>query len=41
MPIMTTDLLAQEDFGIRQGYATAYAKKMVNAKLYSKGKVTH
>lgn len=40
MPIMTTDLLAQEDFGIRQGYATAYAKKMVNSKLYSKGKIT-
>lgn len=40
MPIMTTDLLAQEDFGIRQGYATAYAKKMVNAKLYSKGTIT-
>ena len=40
-PIMTTDLLAQEDFGIRQGYATSYAKKMVNAMLFSKGKITH
>lgn len=40
MPIMTTDLLAQEDFGVRQGYATAYAKQIVNAKLYSKGKIT-
>jgi hypothetical protein len=40
MPIMTTDLLAYENFNVAQGYATAYAKKMVNAKLYSAGTIT-
>lgn len=40
MPIMTTDLLAQADFSVSQGYATSYAKHMVNAKLYSAGKIT-
>ena len=40
MPIMTTDLLAYESFNVAQGFATAYAKKMVNAKLYSKGAIT-
>ena len=40
MPIMTTDLLAYENFNVAQGYATAYAKKLINGKLYSKGVVT-
>jgi hypothetical protein len=40
MPIMTTDLLAYENFNVAQGYATAYAKKMINGKLYSKGVIT-
>jgi len=40
MPIMTTDLLAYENFNVAQGYATAYAKKLINGKLYSKGTVT-
>lgn len=40
MPLMTTDLLAYENFNVAQGYATAYAKKMINAKLYSKGTIT-
>lgn len=40
MPLMTTDLLAYENFNVAQGYATAYAKKMINSKLYSKGTIT-
>jgi hypothetical protein len=40
MPIMTTDLLAHENFDVKQGYATAYAKKMVNPMLYCKGTIT-
>jgi hypothetical protein len=40
MPIMTTDLLAYENFNVAQGYATAYAKKMINSNLYSKGVIT-
>jgi hypothetical protein len=40
MPIMTTDLLAFDNFNVSQGFATAYAKKLINGKLYSKGTIT-
>lgn len=40
MSICTTDLLAYENFDVKQGYATAYAKKMVNSKMYCKGTIT-
>lgn len=40
MPIMTTDLLAYENFEVNQGYSTSYGKKLVNAKLYAKGLIT-
>ncbi len=40
MPIVTTDLIMLDDFVGRRGWATSYAKKMVNNKLYLKGKIT-
>lgn len=39
MPVLSTDLLTTADMVGQQGYATSYAKKMVNAKLYLKGKI--
>lgn len=40
MPIVTTDLVMLDDFVGRRGWATSYAKKMVNNKLYIKGRIT-
>ena len=40
LPIMTTNLLMMEDFVGRRGYATSYAKKMLQPQLYIKGTVT-
>jgi hypothetical protein len=40
MPILTTDLLMPADFKGQQGYATSYGKKMVNSKMYLRGKIT-
>lgn len=39
MPILTTDLLMPADFKGQQGYATSYGKKMVNSKMYLRGKI--
>ena len=39
MPILTTDLLMPADFRGQQGYATSYGKKMVNSKMYLRGKI--
>lgn len=39
MPILTTDILMPADFRGQQGYATSYGKKMVNAKMYLRGRV--
>lgn len=40
MPIISTDLLMLDDFAGRKGWATMYAKKMVNSKLYLQGFIT-
>ena len=40
MPILSTDLLMTDDFAGRKGWATMYAKKMVNNRLYLQGFVT-
>ena len=40
MPIVSTDLLMTDDFAGRKGWATMYAKKMVNNKMYLRGHVT-
>ena len=39
LPIMTTNLLMMEDFVGRRGYATSYAKKMLQPQLYIKGTI--
>lgn len=39
MPILTTDILMPADFRGQQGYATSYGKKMVNSKMYLRGKI--
>lgn len=38
-PVLTTDILMPADFKGQQGYATSYGKKMVNAKMYLRGKI--
>lgn len=40
MPILSTDLLMTDDFAGRKGWATMYAKKMVNNKMYLRGYIT-
>lgn len=40
MPIVSTDLLMTDDFAGRKGWATMYAKKMVNNKMYLRGHIT-
>lgn len=39
MPILTTDILMPADFRGQQGYATSYGKKMVNSKMYLRGRI--
>ena len=39
MPILSTDLLMPADFRGQQGYATSYGKKMLNGKMYLRGKI--
>lgn len=41
LPIVTTDILMLDDFVGRRGYATSYAKRMNNNKLYVKGKIVN
>ena len=38
-PVLTTDILMPADFRGQQGYATSYGKKMVNSKMYIRGKI--
>lgn len=40
MPIVSTDLIMLSDFAGQKGWATMYAKKMVNNKMYIRGKIT-
>ena len=40
MPVVSTDLLMTDDFAGRKGWATLYAKKMINNKMYVRGYVT-
>jgi len=39
MPVITTDLIMLDDFKGRRGWATSYAKKMVNNQLYATGQI--
>ena len=38
-PVLTTDLLMPADYRGQQGYATSYGKKMVNNKMYLRGRI--
>ena len=40
MPVLTTDVLLPADFRGQQGYATSYGMKMVNGKMYLRGRIT-
>lgn len=40
IPVCTTDLLMPADFRGQQGYATSYGMKMINGKMYLKGRIT-
>lgn len=40
MPILTTDLLMPADYRGQQGYATSYGTRMINNKMYLKGRIT-
>ena len=40
IPICTTDVLMPADFRGQQGYATSYGMKMINGKLYIRGRIT-
>ena len=40
MPILTTDFLMPADYRGQQGYATSYGTKMINNKMYLKGRIT-
>jgi len=40
MPILTTDLVQLEDMAGRKGWATMYAKAILNDKMYIKGRIT-
>lgn len=41
MPIMTTQLLMDETFTGKQGFATSYGKRMTNGDFYSRCKITN
>ena len=40
MPVLTTQLVMLDDFVGRRGWATSYAKKMVQPRLYCRGEIT-
>jgi len=40
LPVFSTKMIMLDDFMGRQGFATSYAKKMVNNKFYVKGTIT-
>lgn len=41
LPIFATSVIMLDDFVGRRGYATSYAKCMLNSKYYVKGTITH
>lgn len=41
LPIFSSNILMQEDFLVRRGFATSYGKKMVNNKLFVRGTITN
>lgn len=41
MPVMSTQLLMDETFTGRQGFAASYGKKMTNSDFYARGTITH
>lgn len=41
MPVMSTQLLMDETFTGRQGFATSYGKKCTNGNFYAKGVITN
>ena len=40
MPVLSTDILMPADFRGQQGYATYYGTKMINGKMYLRGRIT-
>ena len=40
MPVSSTDLIMDANFRGQRGWATMYGKKMLNSKMYIKGKIT-
>lgn len=40
MPIMSTQLIMDETFTGKRGFATSYGKKLVNGNMYSRGSLT-
>jgi hypothetical protein len=41
MPVMSTQLLMDETFTGRQGFAASYGKRMTNGDFYARGIITH
>lgn len=41
MPILTTQLIMDADFQGSRGFATSYAKRMVNSNMYAAGSITN
>lgn len=39
MPVLSTDILMPADFNGQQGYATSYGRKMLNGKMYLRGRI--
>jgi hypothetical protein len=39
MPVLSTDVLMPADFKGQQGYATSYGTKMINGKMYLRGRI--
>lgn len=40
IPVLTTDILLPADYRGQQGYATSYGTRMINNKMYLKGRIT-
>ena len=39
MPVLSTEILMPADFHGQQGYATSYGRKMLNGKMYLRGRI--
>lgn len=40
MPVLTTDMVTlADDFASRQGWATQFATKVINPRLYVRGRI--